>query len=225
VDGARAAQQSVGMRTVGSWGIRLTMPQALLLGLYLRDAAGLHPPTSDLLPDLPRLQPAVTPLRSVGEGLSGADVAATQWATWWAAAFPGGPEALTSVLPPLFPGLRGMTELRGLAELAIDDAVTWAAQARAREARLARTRPLALFETNLVAEVERTLGRRIRPFSLEVVVLPLEGIASWDVAGHPVITEDLRADRDAYLTWLRARLLGLRGAGQRRDAAPPALGE
>jgi len=212
------------MSTFGSWGIRLAMPQALLLGLYLRDAAGLHPPTSPLLPDLPRLHPAVTPLRSAG-GLSGADVAATQWATWWAAAFPGGPAALTSILPPLFPGLRGMTELRGLAELAIDDAVTWAARARAREASLARTRPLALFETNLVAEVERGLGRRIRPFSLDVVVLPLQGIASWDVAGHPVITEDLRADRDAYLTWLREALLSLPGASQRRDVTPPALGE
>jgi len=212
------------MHTFGAWGIRLAMPQALLLGLYLRDAAGLHPPTSDLLPDLPRLQPAVTPLRS-GDGLSGADVAATQWATWWATAFPGGPAALTSILPPLFPGLRGMTELRGLAELAIDDAVTWSARARTREAGLTRTRPLALFETNLVAEVERTVGRRIRPFSLDVVVLPLQGVASWDIAGHPVITEDLRADRDAYLTWLRARLLALPGLYRRSDATPETLGE
>jgi hypothetical protein len=225
VDAARADQDSGRMRTVGSWGIRLAMPQALLLGLYLRDAAGLQPPTSELLPDLPRLSPAVTPLRSLGDRLSGADVAAGQWATWWASAFPGGPVALTSILPPLFPGLRGMTELRGLAELGIDDAVAWAAQARAREARLTRTRPLALFETNLVAEVEQALGRRIRPFSLEVVVLPLQGIASWDVAGHPVITEELRADRDAYLVWLRERLMGLRGASQRRDATPPALGD
>lgn len=201
------------------------MPQALLLGLHLRDAAGLHPPTSALLPDLPRLHPAVTPLRVHGGEIAGAEVAGRQWAHWWAGAFPGGPEALTSILPPLFTGLRGMTELRGLAELGIDEAVTWAAGARDREARLTRTRPLALFETNLVAEVERDLGRRIRPFSLEVVVLPLQGIASWDVAGLPVITEELRSDRDAYLTWLRERLLGLRTA-QRRDATPPTpLGE
>lgn len=214
------------MRSGGSWGIRLTMPQALLLGLHLRDAAGLRPPTSAVLPELPRLHPAVAPLRALGGEIAGAEVAARQWAHWWAGAFPGGPEALTSILPPMFPGLRGMTELRGLAELGIDEAVAWAAEARARESRLARSRPTALFETNLVAEVERTLGRRIRPFSLEVVVLPLEGIASWDVAGLPVITEDLRADRDAYLVWLRERLLGLRGAGQRRDATPPStLGE
>ncbi|NAZ83542.1 hypothetical protein GTR02_17130 [Kineococcus sp. R8] len=214
------------MRSAGSWGIRLTMPQALLLGLHLRDAAGLRPPPSEVLPELPPLHPAVTPLRADGAAIAGGDVAAQQWGRWWASAFPGGPEALTSILPPLFGGLRGMTELRGLAELGIDDAVAWAAEAREREARLARTRPLALFETNLVAEVERTLGRRIRPFTLEVVVLPLRGIASWDVAGHPVVTEELRADRDAYLTWLRDRLLGLRGAGERRDAAPPsALGD
>ncbi|WP_432520412.1 hypothetical protein [Kineococcus sp. SYSU DK006] len=197
------------MTDEGRWGITLTMPQSLLLALHLRDAAGLRPPTSPALPDLPPLDPPATPLRAAGADLAGLEVAGRQWARWWTGAFPGGPGALTSILPPRFDGLAGMPELRGLAELGIDDAVAWAARARALEDRVLRRTPTALFETNVLTGVERELGRRIRPFSLEVLVLPVTGTGSWDVAGRAVVSLGLRADRDAYLEWLRARLLAL----------------
>jgi len=195
------------MRSAGRWGIELTMPQSLLLALHLRDAAGLTPPTSVVLPDLPRLDPAATPLRVAGADLAGRDAASRQWATWWVNAFPGGPDALTSILPPRYLGLNGMTELRGLAELGMDDAITWCARAREVEKRVVSRTPSALFETNLLAEVEHELGRRIRPFSLRIVVLPVEGAHHWDVLGQAVISLGLRADRDAYLNWLREQLI------------------
>ncbi|WP_146149473.1 hypothetical protein [Kineococcus rhizosphaerae] len=194
------------MQDVGAWGIDLTMPQSLLLALHLRDAAGLDPPTSPVLPDLPPLDPAVRPLRAAG-GLAGLEAAGQQWASWWVEHFPGGADALTSILPPRYPGLTGRTELRGLAELGMDDAVTWCARAREIEKRVVARAPSALFETNLVTAVERQLGWRIRPFSLRIVVLPVAGTGHWDVVGQPVISLGLRADRDAYLAWLREQLV------------------
>ncbi|NYD21587.1 hypothetical protein [Kineococcus aurantiacus] len=197
------------MRDVGRWGIDLTMPQSLLLALHLRDAAGLTPPTSPILPDLPPLDPPARSLRAAGADVAGLEVAARQWAAWWVEHFPGGPDALTSILPPRYPGLTGRPELRGLAELGMDDAVTWCARAREVERRVVARAPSALFETNLVTAVERELGWRIRPFSLRVVVLPVAGLHHWDVVGQAVISLGLRADRDAYLLWLREQLLAI----------------
>ncbi|MEW1957935.1 hypothetical protein [Kineococcus sp. NPDC059986] len=191
------------MQDVGAWGIDLTMPQSLLLALHLRDAAGLTPPTSPVLPSLPPLDPPVRRLH-VEDGL---EVAGRQWADWWLENFPGGADALTSILPPRYPGLRGRTELRGLAELGMDDAVAWCARVREIERRVVARSPSALFETNLVTGVEREIGWRIRPFDLRIVVLPVEGAHAWDVVGQAVISLGLRADRDAYLAWLRERLV------------------
>jgi hypothetical protein len=191
------------MQDVGAWGIDLTMPQSLLLALHLRDAAGLTPPTSPVLPPLPPLDPPVRRLH-VEDGL---EVAGRQWADWWLENFPGGADALTSILPPRYPGLRGRTELRGLAELGMDDAVAWCARVREIERRVVARSPSALFETNLVTGVEREIGWRIRPFDLRIVVLPVEGAHAWDVVGQAVISLGLRADRDAYLAWLRERLV------------------
>lgn len=221
MDGAATGGGSGGMRAEGRGGVDLTMPQSLLLALHLRDAARLRPPTSPLLPDLPPLDPAAVPLPTAGGDLTGLEAAGRQWARWWAASFPGGADALTSILPPRFPGLAGMPELRGLAELGMDDAVTWSARAREVERRVLARTPTALFETNLVAEVEHELGRRIRPFQLGVVVLPVQGAHHWDVLGRPVISLGLRADRDGYLAWLRERLVRTgstpRGRGERTE--------
>ncbi|WP_369052525.1 hypothetical protein [Kineococcus terrestris] len=190
-------------------GVRLSMPQALLLALHVRDAAGLAPPVSDLLPDLPPLAPPAAPLVGASAELAGARAAGEQWARWWAGAFPGGPQALTSILPPRYPGLKGMPELRGFVELDADEAVAWCARARQVEADVLRRVPTALFETNLLGEVERELGRRLRTFRLDVVVLPVAGAHAWEVAGVPVVSLALRADRSAYLEWLRERLLAI----------------
>ena len=204
------------MHSTGPWGIHLSMPQALLIALHLRDAGRLDVPESAEVPAFPRVVPEVPQLRSAGTGVAGRAAAGRQWARWWADSFPGGPQALTSILPPRFPGLRGMPELRGLAELDLDDAIAWCARARRREAEVLAAAPSALFETNLLTEVERELGRRIRPFSLPVVVLPVDGRGHWDLPGGPVISLGLRADRDAYLAWLRERLLRI---GRLRSAA------
>lgn len=195
------------MRSSGPAGIHLSMPQALLLALHLRDAGRLDVPESAEVPAFGPVVPAVAQLRSAGTGVAGRAAAGRQWARWWADSFPGGPQALTSILPPRFPGLRGMPELRGLAELDMDDAIAWCARARRAEAEALTAAPSALFETNLITEVERELGRRFRPFSLPVVVLPVRGREHWDTPLGPVITLGLRADRDAYLAWLRERLL------------------
>ncbi|NAZ86989.1 hypothetical protein GTR00_12930, partial [Kineococcus sp. T90] len=162
------------------------------------------------------------PLARPDAPLAGTAAAGEQWARWWAGAFPGGPDALTSLLPPSYPGLRGMPELRGLAELGMDEAVAWAGRARALEARVVARTPTALFETTLLARVERELGRPVRSFSLDVVVLPVRGVAAWSTPAGPVVSLALRADRDAYLAWLREQLLR---AGRRESASAGGAGE
>ncbi|WP_459645667.1 hypothetical protein [Kineococcus sp. NUM-3379] len=189
----------MGVVTVWGWSIRTSMPQELLLGLYLRDAACLRPP----VPHVPAADPPVP----AHEGLPGVGPAAAQWSRWWAGALADGPGALTGVLPPTFPGLRGMPELRGLAELLLEDAVQWCAAQRERERRLVRRVPTALFEVGLVHDLEVSTGRRMPPVDLVLVHLPVRGRQCLRLpGGRHLVPLELRADRDAYLAWLRGRL-------------------
>ncbi|PPK91980.1 hypothetical protein CLV92_11820 [Kineococcus xinjiangensis] len=188
------------------------MPQALLLGLHLRDAAGLRPEEGHLPPADPPLTPRVR--------VPGAEAAAAQWSRWWAAALADEHAALAGILPPSFTGLRGMPELRGVAELLLDDALEWSAWQRERESRLLRRLPSALFEVGLVRDLELGLGRRLPPVDLELVVLPVRG-RSWSRLGDGrfLLPLELRADRDAYLAWLGERLRELMHA-PRPSVAP-----
>ncbi|MFB9378564.1 hypothetical protein ACFFKU_07025 [Kineococcus gynurae] len=203
----------------GRDGVRTSVPQALLLGLYLRDAGGLRPPAEDDRPELPPLTPSIAPLRPGGEPLAGIGAASRQWARWWRGAWPGEAAALTGILPPSFPAWHGCPELQGIAHLLLDDALEWAVGARARAEGVLRMFPTALAETNLLADLESRLGRSIRPFSLPVVLLPVRGKDAWRIGGTDVVSLALRGDRDAYLDWLRRRLLEL--AAERHPRPSP----
>ncbi|GAA4984281.1 hypothetical protein [Kineococcus glutinatus] len=181
------------------WSIRAHTPQELLIGLYLRDAAGLEPAE----PHVPRVEPPL-PVRV---RLPGREAAAAQWSRWWRSAVLGGPEVLAGVLPPAFPGLRGVPELHGVAELLVDEAVEWSVLQREREAALVRRLPTPLFEANVVQDVQVRVGRRLPPVDVHIAHLPVRDPTWWGVAGGRFLVPlALRADRDAYLAWLRERL-------------------
>ena len=199
------------------WSIRTRTPQALLIGLHLRDAAGLRPPVPHVPPADPPLPVRVTP--------PGLEAAGEQWSRWWAAALADDVAALAGVLPPTFPALRGAPELRGVAELLLDEALEWSAWQRERERQLVAGRPSALFEVGLVRDLETALHRRLPPVTLDVLVLPVRG-REWSRLpdGRLVLPLGLRADRDAYLAWLGERLRELlEAAGGRAEGPGPHL--
>jgi hypothetical protein len=79
------------------WSIQVDQPQPLLVALYLRDAAGLHPAVD---PALPPADPLVVErdfpdLNRVA--------AAEQWAIWWENLLYGSTD-FGEYLPPDFPG-------------------------------------------------------------------------------------------------------------------------
>lgn len=188
-----------GMSPAGSpsWLIRIQSPYNLLIGLYVRDAAGLCPPS---WAGLPRLDPAVE-VRAELAPLVGPE-ASEQWARWWQGelARQEGPERGFFAPDAAFgDGL----DLDALVRACLDDARRWAS-ARSREEADAHqhgTYPDA--EGDLVRTVEAEVGRKARPFELEVTELPVAGAFGRRVRpGHVLVSRSLRADAAAYRAWL-----------------------
>ncbi|MFE9454944.1 hypothetical protein [Streptomyces sp. NPDC006739] len=84
-----------------------------------------------------------------------------------------------------------------------DDAVRWSS-ARGREDAEAMTRgDRRGLERNLVRAVETEMGRKARPFELQVTELPVVGAVGWRVSQkHVVVSRALREDAAAYHQWL-----------------------
>ncbi|MFC4034405.1 hypothetical protein ACFO3J_23425 [Streptomyces polygonati] len=187
------------MRYAGSssWLMRIGSPQGLLIGLFVRDAAGLHPRT---VIDVPRLVPAVE-LRADLAPLAVPEASA-QWARWWERelARQGGRE-LRSFAPDA--GFGDGREFGGLVRECLRDAVRWCTD-RSREETDALTRgDPHPHEGDLVRLVEEEIGRKARPFELQVTELPVEGSVGWRVSSdHVVVSRALRADPAAYRDWL-----------------------
>jgi hypothetical protein len=186
-------------------------PRLLVIALYVRDAVGMGP-VGD--PALPRLEPAVArtaePAAAAVEG---------QWTGWWhhllasevdaqsAIAEAGGSQASLRAVarhhmafgPPGFDGLRDRPELRELVMRHDGDARSWCEE-RSRELfDLSSAPDRVLLENDVVRETERRLGRRARPFRLQVSVVPVAGDRSWRVAeNHVLVTRRRYLDAAAW---------------------------
>jgi hypothetical protein len=69
--------------------------------------------------------------------------------------------------------------------------------------------PERLNLTRVVNDYEQTLGRPVRPFVLQVTVLPLEGSGGWVLnENHVVVSTHLNDDGDALEAFLRPVLEG-----------------
>lgn len=182
------------MQYVGSssWLIRIDTPVGLLMGLYLRDAAGLQPVVAVEVP-------AVVPAVAIRADLAPLAVpaASVQWARWWDQELARQDGPGRGFFRP-DRGFKG-AELGALVDACHDDAARWSAD-RHHEASPLRT-PGS--ENGLVAAVEAEIGRRARPFELTITVLPVAGSAGWRVsAGHVVVSRAFRTDQAAYRPWL-----------------------
>lgn len=188
------------MRYAGqpSWLMRVeSSPHGLLLGLFVRDAAGMRPPT---VIDLPRLEPVVE-VRAVLAPLAVA-AASEQWAGWWEREMARQESPDRGFFAPDARFGDG-DELDALVEACREDAARWAS-AVGREALDAHIRGEGgRIEGEVVDQVERDLGRKAGPFELQVTELPLAGALGWRVSTHHVlVTRALRDDRAAYADWL-----------------------
>lgn len=69
---------------------------------------------------------------------------------------------------------------------------------------MSSARQRAQLEYEVVKCVERAIGRKARPFSFDVRVLPVSGARAWRlVSGRALVTRRLYLDRDAFTKWLQ----------------------
>lgn len=193
-----------------SWRIGFDEPQPLAIGLFVRDVAGL---TSRHV-WLPPAAPAVP--RADGEG---PEDAARQWDLWWDRALSVDEnvdgqnlEQLGASwwIPPDFESLQSAPALREVVARHFSDAVAWSKDREREHVELMIGTPdprpfhrgrsgRGLVETRLVADLERSLGRRAQPFQLRITVIPVAGKEVWQLDPHHVlVTAELLGDSEEY---------------------------
>ena len=216
-----------------SWSMAEDVPEDLHAALFARDAFALARPGVRLPTPL---EPAVPDLRGTLE-LSPDDqeAAARDWPAWWralVAAHRLGPAHRELGLDPVFelydpPGFRSLAATPALrAVVAASDGPfrSWwsgdlgqprppgpgfgiPGQAGALIDRLHATGMLA---NEVVAEVERRLGRPVRPFHLAIDHLAVSGYDAWPVDdGYALASLRLREHRPAFTDWLHPLVLRL----------------
>jgi hypothetical protein len=206
-----------------SWAMSTDEPLMLLLALYVRDAAGLHP---RLESGIPALEPAVLP---DNDSSLPEDVASRQWEAWWHEILEGGglwPEDVdphdfvkvrddpkihklfywpSRYAGPDFPGLDASPELQALVRQHDKAALAWGSARKHEWDALETTRRREGLEWGIVKSVERSLGRTARPFRLDLRLLPLTGSNVWRLsANRALLSLTMYRDRAAYGNWLTA---------------------
>jgi len=193
-----------------SWRIEMDEPEPLVIGLFVRDVAGL----TSRHAWLPHCAPATS--RADAEG---SEDAARQWDAWWERSLSNnwnGPdqsqEQLAAMwwLPPDFESLQSAPELQEVVANHFCDARQWARDRKQEHVELVVGTPdprrfhrgrsgRGLVETKLVADLERDLGRQARPFQLRITEIPVAGKELWQLdPDHVLLTAELLRDSDDY---------------------------
>jgi hypothetical protein len=199
-----------------TWRIEIDEPSVLRVALYIRDVEDL-PVVLD--PEIPPLDPgpqiwpvwarrAPGPLEVISRRLLiDRDAAAAQWARWWRHLLDTGDVALKELRPPKFSLFWRFPELQTLIRHHYNRAVAWS-DAVGDNPRLKRDHIAAGTRlSDMVAELERDIGRRSLPFDLRIVVIPVQTKHAWVLSPDRVLlTHHLIADDDSTLDWLRQRM-------------------
>jgi len=167
----------------------------LVVPLYVRDRLGLQTSST-----VPALTPSVRAIPS--EALNVA-AASTAWESVWAVIAQGGPGSSLPYAPVRFHGLTEYSELIGPWAWLYEEAEAWeGAKTKIRD-RVERARANPMFEQTLIEDLAVELGRPVKPFLLELEILPVEG-TWWQQAynGRVFLSSQLEADRDAYTSLL-----------------------
>ena len=198
-----------------SWQIVIDQPEPLVIGLFVRDVAGLKTRHTWL----PHCAPGIA--RDNGEGSA---AAAHQWELWWDRSLSTtwnrtdqsqDPLADMRWLPPDFESLKSAPALQEIVARHFDNARQWATDRQQDNIELmigtpdprpfhrGRRRGRDLEETRLVAGLERNLGRPAQPFQLRITVIPVAGKELWQLDPHHILlTDELLRDSAEY----RARI-------------------
>jgi hypothetical protein len=190
-----------GMRFAGSpsWVATEDVGIDLTVALYVRDAAGFDTAAASVPPPL---EPTVDP----AEALARLAVRPPDWLAWWSellwrrASAPSPAAALNDAVAAASGGLRALV-----------DAVLPAAHAWANDRKrehvnqfLGLPRAQRVAVTTIVRSVERELGRRVGPFQLRLVTLPVRGLWSRRIAAAELLLSGhLRADQVEFDRVLR----------------------
>jgi hypothetical protein len=205
----------VGEQGRTSWQIGMDQPESLVIGLFVRDVAGLktrHTWLPHCVPDIARDQ------------REGSAAAAHEWDLWWDRSLSdtwNGPDQSWDPLAGmrwLTPGVESLQSAPALQELVarhFDEARQWATDRKQEHIELMMGTPdprpfhrgrrggRGLYETRLVAGLEQDLGRRAQPFQLWITVIPVAGKELWQLDPHHVlVTDELLRDSAEY----RARI-------------------
>jgi hypothetical protein len=168
------------MRLAGSSSWRISedrWPELFDVALWFRAAERIDVASGDVVPGAADVEPLPDP----GTDPSNAAELAAGWLAWWHSLIelpplpppsdPADPPALLAFSPPDFPGLAAWPALRRAVTRRWIQADDWhnARKKAGLETGLHHNAPIG----QVVAGLERELGRKARPFSLDFVLLPV----------------------------------------------------
>ncbi|NJC70620.1 hypothetical protein HC031_12980 [Planosporangium thailandense] len=173
--------------------------------LWIRAAERIEVPAGGLVPGPVDLDPLPPSTPSAGGALGG------QWADWWGSLVDT-PRRHPPVPPdpvpePAYdtPDPLGLAQRPALAEVVARrwrEAHAWHT---AREAAgMARHVPPSAIEGQIVRDVERAAGRRIRPFDVEFILLPVRDDVIRRVHDRRYLVPEGVYDGPRWATWLHA---------------------
>jgi len=181
-----------------SWQISTDQPQPLLIGLFIRDVAGVPSRKSCLPPASPTVPRA---------GEQAPDAAGPQWDDWWNQALreehqsddaDWAPDLSFWWTPPAFESLHGAPELQAIVAAHFFDAVRWSND-RHQEHGATMQSSGGLLETRLVRDIQRALARTARPFHLRITEIPVDGQQLWQLRpDHVLVSAALLRDTAQY---------------------------
>jgi hypothetical protein len=182
-----------------SWLISTDQPQPLVIGLFIRDVAGVPSRNSWVPPASPAIPRA---------GDQAPDAAGQQWDDWWdqalqeerqsdGADWP--PDLSSWWSPPAFESLHAAPELQEIVAAHFFDAVHWSDDRHQEHGATRQSSVGALFATKLVRTMERALGRTARPFHLRITEIPVLGQQLWQLRpDHVLVSSALLRDTAQY---------------------------
>ena len=182
-----------------SWQISTDQPQPLVIGLFIRDVAGVPSRNSWLPSASPAVQRA---------GDQAPDVVGLQWDDWWNQALreegqvddaDWPPDLRRWWTPPAFESLHAAPELQAIVAANFFDAVRWSNDRHQEHGATMHSTVGALFETRHVRDMERARARKAQPFHLRITEIPVHGQQLWQLRpDHVLVTAALLRDTAQY---------------------------